>query len=244
MVVTVQEYERGLEYRRGRFQRILDPGTYRVWSWERRRIVTVDMREWPLQITGQSVLTADQIAVRLNILVRYRVVDPQRAVHEVGSYTDALHQAAQLAARDLVVKRSLEELLAQRAELGPALTTLTAQKAGAFGVQVTEAALKDVVLSNELRAAYEAKLIADQKGQAALIAARHQVAAARAEANAAKVLADNPAIFAHRQLEIMAKAAQGYGNHLILVPEPLADLARRLASGVQDGPGTYTGNDV
>jgi len=233
--ITVAEYERGLEYRAGRFQRVLEPGRYRVWAFSGRTITKLDVREQALQITGQDVLTADRISVRLNILVRFRVSDPAKVMHEVVSYHDALHQAAQLAARELVATRELESFLTERMQLSAPLIEATAERARQFGVEVVDVAVKDAVLAADLKEAYEAKLRADLRGQTALIEARHQVAAARAQANAAKVLQDNPAILAQRQLEILASAAQqGYGNHFVVLPESLGELARKLASSQTD----------
>ena len=229
--VTIKEFERGLEYRKGRFIEVLEPGRYRIWPFTGREITKVDVRENALQITGQEVLTADNVAVRLNVLVRFRVADAARAMHEVASYLDALHQTAQLAVREVVAARTVEDVLAQRMTFTDALTEATNARAGEFGLQVIAVAIKDAMLNSGLKAAYEAKLMADQKGQATLIEARRQVAAARAQANAAKILADNPAILAQRQLDVLEKAAvQGYNNHFVVLPEGLANLARALTN--------------
>ena len=230
--VTIRQYERGLDYRKGRFAGVLEPGQYRLWVFEGRAILKVDVRETALQVTGQEVLTADNVPGRLSLLVRYRVVDPAKAIHEVASFSDALHQATQLAARDAVVSMELEQFLAQRMTLGEGLTKTVADAAARFGVDVSLVAVKDAVLDADLRAAYQAKLTADQRGQAALIEARHKVATARAEANAAKVYTENPAVMANRQLDILQQAAQhGYGNHFVFLPDTVAEIARKLAAG-------------
>jgi hypothetical protein len=86
-------------------------------------------------------------------------------------------------------------------------------------------------VDSNLRAAYQAKLVADQAGQATLIAARHEVAVARTQANAAQLLADSPALLAQQHLEVLKKAAEsGYGNHFVVLSEGVADLLRRLGS--------------
>jgi len=228
-VVIVTEYERGLDYVMGKFQGLLGPGQYYVWPFSGRRIQKVDMREQALRIGGQEVLTSEQVPVRLNILVRFRVTDPEKAVHEVTSYHDALHQAVQLAARDVVVARELEQFLQERSALGEAIGGAVSERATEFGVEVVSASIKDAMLDGELKAAYAAKLTAEQEGQAALIEARHQVAVARARANAAKLLAENPAMFAQKQLDVLEKAAgAGHGNTFVVLPERLADLLERI----------------
>lgn len=227
--VIIHEYERGLLYRWGRFAGELPAGRYRLWSWSGCEIGVVDLRETSLQVAGQEVLSADGAGVRLNLLVRYRVAEAAKARHTVSSYTDALHQTVQLAVRSLVVQRDFEVLLKERAQLSAELTATVREQALAYGLEVTLVALKDLALDPVLQMAYQAKLTADQQGQAKLIEARHAVAVARAQANAANLLAENPGLVLQKQLEVLGKAAErGMGN-FIVVPESLAEVARKLA---------------
>ena len=228
--ITVKQFQRGLEYRNGRFVGEVGPGRYRLWALGGREITVVDMREQSLQIAGQEVLTADNVPVRLNVVGRFRVTDATRAIHEVTSYHSAVYEAAQLACRQAAATRTAEEFLAQRTALSEELTAATAPRAAEFGVQVVSVAIKDATLGAVLRAAYEAKLVAEQKGQAALIEARHQVAAARAEANAARVLAENPVLLRQREIEVLAKAAErGGGNTFVVLPQAVGELLRGIA---------------
>lgn len=227
-VVTVKQFERGLQYNKGRLVRVLEAGRYRVWAFRGQEILKVDMRENALQIPGQEVLTADNAPVRLNLLVRYRVADPVKATHEVVSYLDALHQTTQLRARELVVARTLDEFLAQRADFGEELTAAIREAAQRFGVEVVMVAIKDAMLTGELKVAYEAKLTADQKGQAAMVEARHEVAVARARANAARIVAETPGYLAQRRLDVMEKAAAQYGNTFVMLPEWIEGLVQKV----------------
>lgn len=229
IVFTINEYERGVEYRWGRYKRTLEPGTYMSWAFSGRRVVRVGSRQASLQITGQEILTADRIPVGLNLLVWYRVVDPAKALHEVDLYVDALHQATQLAARDSIAARELEAVLAEREQMSAEITEAARAAAQEFGVEVVRAHVKDVTLDAEVKAAHLEKLVADQRGQAALVAARHEVAAARARANAAQIIADNPAILAQRQLDVLEKAAESGGNQFIVVPQGVTELLGKLA---------------
>jgi len=222
MFVTIKQYQRGVEYRRGRYTRTLEPGRYFAWF---RQIVAMDMRQAALQITGQEVLTAERIPVGFNLLVWYRVTDPARALHEVASWADALHQAAQLAARVAIAARDLDAVLAEREQMAAEITEATRATAEGFGVEVVRVSVKDVILDAEVKAAHRQKLLADQRGQADLVAARHEVAAARARANAAQILADNPAILAARQLDVLEQAAR-HGMHQFVIVAP--ELAGRL----------------
>jgi len=221
VITVIFEYQRAVEYRWGRYARTLQPGVY--WTWPIfQRYVRVDTRQASLQVTGQQVLTADRIAVGFNLLVWHRVADPALALNEVASWADALHQAAQLAAREAISARDLEAVLGERPEMAAEITEATREAAQAFGVEVIRATVKDVMVDREVEAAHRQKLIADQRGQAELVAARHEVAAARARANAARIVADHPAILAQRRLDVLEKAAQSGMNQFIVVPQELA----------------------
>jgi len=222
-LVVIREYERGVHYRWGRFQRVLEPGVYFEWLFSGRKTVRVDTRRQSLQIRGQETQTADRLPVGLNLLVWYRVIDAAAALHEVASYTDALHQSVQLAAREAVGQRELEEAMAAREAMAAEITAAARATASEFGVEVLDAFVKDITLDYELQSAYRQKLMADQRGQAELVAARHEVAAARARANAAKLLAETPAMLAARQLDVLEKAATSGMSRFVIVAPEMAD---------------------
>jgi len=221
--LIVREYERGVEYRWGRYQRMLEPGVYFLWPFSGREIVRVDTRRQTLQIRGQETQTADRMPVGLNLLVWYRVTDPAAALHEVASYADAIHQAVQLAAREAVGERDLADVVAARDAMATEITGATRAIAVEFGVEVLAAFVKDITMDYDLQSAYREKLVADQRGQADLVAARHEVAAARARANAAKLTAETPQMLAARQLDVLEKAATSGMNRFVIVAPEIAD---------------------
>ncbi len=101
--VTIIEYQRGLLYRRGRFIRLLDPGRYVIWKPVLHQSVTiVDMRLRAMVITGQDILTKDQVNVKLSLVAQYRIVDLVAALHKLDNFTEFLHQELQLALRAIV----------------------------------------------------------------------------------------------------------------------------------------------
>jgi regulator of protease activity HflC (stomatin/prohibitin superfamily) len=222
-LIEIREHERGVQYRWGKFLRMLEPGVYFEWPLSGRKTVRVDTRRQALQIRGQETQSADRIPVGLNLLVWYRVTDPVAALHEVDSYADALHQAVQLAAREAVGERELEDVMAAREAMAAEITETARDVAAEFGVEVHAAFVKDITLDYEMQAAYRQKLVADQRGQAELVAARHEVAAARARANAAKLTAETPQMLAARQLDVLEKAAEGGMNRFVIVAPEIAD---------------------
>lgn len=200
MRVVVQEWERVLVYRDGRFVEELGPGAHRVRRWRRRR-VRVALRPTLLTVAGQEVLTEDGLAVKASLLARVRVTDPRRH-HEVADVPeDFLYAALQVALRDAVAARPLDALLAERAALGEVLAAAVAQEAALLGLTVEDVALRDLVVPAELRRAAADVAVARAQAGAALERARSEVAAVRALANAAKLVAGDPALLHLRTLQ-------------------------------------------
>lgn len=200
MRLVVQEWERVLRYRDGRFVEELGPGAHRRRRWRTRR-VRVQLRPTLLTVAGQEVLTSDGLSVRASLLVRVRVADA-RTWHEVAdSPEDFLYAALQVALRDAVASRTLEELLTARADVGPLLASAVAAEAALLGLAVEDVALRDVVVPAELRRAAADVAVARAQGAASLERARSEVAAVRALANAAKLVAGDPALLQLRTLQ-------------------------------------------
>lgn len=214
--VVVREYERGLFYRKGKFVELLLPGRYVHWRWEHCRIDPVDLRESSQTIEGQEVLTSDKIGVRVTLIAQFRVIDPIAARHAVGDYQSRLYQELQLTLREAITGRTLEELLKEREILSAKIQADVAPRAANYGVQLTRVGVKDMILPGAVRNVFLQEVEADLKGRASLVAARHEVAAARARANTAKLLQENPHILRMQELETLAQLASKAGNVLIL----------------------------
>lgn len=215
-VVIVREYERGLLYRQGRFVELLPPGRYASWSWQGRRIDRVDVREASQTVEGQEVLTADKIGVRVTLIAQFRVADPVAARHSVVDYQSQLYQDLQLTLREAITGRALEELLRERDALSVTLQERVAPRAKGYGVELTRVGVKDMVLPGTVRAVFLQEVEAELKGRASLVAARHEVAAARARANTAKLIQENPQMLRLQELETLAQLASKPGNVLII----------------------------
>jgi regulator of protease activity HflC (stomatin/prohibitin superfamily) len=220
--ITVYEYERGLLYREGRLGPVLEPGRYTFWEWEPVDVVKVSLRELSHVVAGQGILTADRIEVRISLVAQYRVTDPVQAVQTVENYTEQLHQELQLALRDVIAGRTLDQVLDGRAELAADLHRLSAEPAKRYGVEVNRVGIRDVILPGEVRQVMMQEVEADRAGRADLIKARHEVAAARARANTAKILSENPEVARLQEMEALLNLAGKNGN-VVLLPN-LADL--------------------
>jgi regulator of protease activity HflC (stomatin/prohibitin superfamily) len=211
---VIAESHTGLLYRHGVFVRIINAGRHIVWGlgWT---LTTMDLRKTSVVVPGQDVLTADNVSLKLSVLVTYQVTDAAKAAHETQNWLGDLYNAAQLALRATVGAVTIEALLMQRLEIGAQLFARVQPEAARIGVNVLAVEVKDVMLPADLKRAFGEVLKAKQEGQAALERARGESASLRNLANAARVLEGNPALMNLRLIQSLS-AAQNAGNTLVL----------------------------
>ena len=220
MRIVVQEWERGLLYEDGRFLELLEPGRHRRRR-RRRTWTVVSTRPRLSAVAGQEVLTADSVSVRVSLLVRSRVDDPRRWHEAVEAPDSFVYAGLQVALREAVAARTLDELLAARAELAAELSEAAGPVAADVGVVLDDVAVRDVMVPPELRRAAAEAATARAHGLAVLERARGEVAATRALANAARMLTDNPGLLQLRTLQ----AVEAEGATVVLSSEPVAAAA-------------------
>jgi regulator of protease activity HflC (stomatin/prohibitin superfamily) len=234
--IVVWEYERGLLYHDGRFLRILMPGRYQFWRWQKIRVVKVSTRQMSEVITGQEILSADKVEIRVSVIAQYAVTDPVLAINSVESYTDQLYQDLQLVLREAVASRTVDQLLEAREEIGGGLLAQVAPLSLNYGITLRRVGIRDIILPGVVRNVFLKEVEADRVGRADLIKARHEVAAARARANTARILAENPNVARMQEIDALVNLAGKPGN-VVLLPS-LADLlVPRDASAVTSGSG-------
>jgi regulator of protease activity HflC (stomatin/prohibitin superfamily) len=209
----VSEGHAGLLYHKGKFVEVLSVGRHIRWGLH-FTLGAFDLRKTSLLIAGQDVLTADNVSLKLSLLVTYQVTDPVKAAHETQNWLGDLYNAAQLALRAVVGGVAVEALLNQRLEIGAQLLARVQPEAAKVGVNVHSVEVKDVMFPADLKRAFAEVLKSKQEGQAALERARGESAALRNLANAAKLLEGNPALMNLRLMQSLS-AAQTAGNTLV-----------------------------
>jgi regulator of protease activity HflC (stomatin/prohibitin superfamily) len=225
-IVFVREYEAGLLYRGGRFVGRLTPGARIAFPfWE--EVVVLDVRKRIATIAGQEVLSADNVGLKVSVAAEYEISDPVRAVHEARNYEEALHVAVQLALRAAVGAAKIDDLLAQRAELGKRLAEAVRPQAEGLGLRVHVVDVKDVMFPGELKKIFAEVIRAQKEGQAALERARGETAALRSLANAARLVDESPALLSLRVLQAVAAAAASGGTLVLGVPQGSVPVTRR-----------------
>lgn len=209
--IVVFEYERGLMYRDGKIQRVLEPGRY--WYFQFFQTVTkMDIRARFITIPGQELITSDNVGLRLTIVANYTIADPARLVTQTMNHLEALHLLLQLQLRDLVGDTTMDDLLAKRKEIGNQLFEGVAPKAAEIGIKLISVGVRDIMFPGELKNAFSKVVTARQEGLAALEKARGESAALRNLANAAKLLENNPQLV---QLRLLQSVSTG-GNTIVL----------------------------
>jgi len=210
----VPEGYAGLLYDKGRFVERLQAGRHIRWGLH-YTLDAQDVRKASLLVAGQDVLTADNVSLKLSVLVNYQVVDPVKAAHETQNWQGDIYTAAQLALRAVVNAIAVEILLSQRLDIGARLLARVQPEAAKTGINVHAIEVKDMMFPTDLKRAFADVLKAKQEGQAALERARGESAALRNLANAARVLESNPALLNLRLMQSLS-AAQNAGNTLVL----------------------------
>lgn len=209
----VPEGYAGLLYQHGKFVQVLGPGRHIRWG-RNFTVTPSDTRKATLAVAGQDVLTADNIVVKLTLVVTHQITDPAKAAHDTQNWYGDLYTSAQLALRAVVGSVAAEALLTQRPDLAPQLLSRVQPDAAKIGLTVHAVEVKDVMLPADLKRAFADTLKAKQEGLAALERARGESAALRNLANAARVLEGNPALMNLRLVQSLT-AAQGAGNTLV-----------------------------
>ncbi|MEM8502810.1 MAG: slipin family protein [Cyanobacteria bacterium P01_D01_bin.1] len=207
MRITVFEYERGLEYIKGRFRRELPPGQYWITPFfGSRAIRKVDVRLQYVSIPGQEILTADGVGLKVSMTVVYEVVNPAVAVNQVLEYPTALYRTVQDGLREVVGEIAMEDLLMNRNVLGQRILERAAPAIAPIGLRLTQVSIKDLMLPGKLRDLYAQVAQAKQEGAAQLERARGESAALRNLANAARMLNDNPNLLKLRWLQALERS--------------------------------------
>jgi len=204
----IREFQCGLLYHSGRYHKQLGPGAHRVLRFW-RDITVLDLRKRTATIPGQEVLTADQVGIKVSLVVNYQICDPQKAEHEVENFTSAMYLAAQVALRKVVAAVALDKLLQDRVNIGAQVTSEVVFIAEPLGLKVHSVEIKDVMLPAEMRSAFSEVVRARQEGQAALERARGETASLRNLTNAARLMEEHPCLLDLRTLQTLSTSRAG-----------------------------------
>ena len=219
--VLVLPFERALIYVDGVLREVMSEGRKAFSVLNRKlEVIRMDLREQEVQIQGQELMTKDKVTLRLNLIVKYRVVDAHLAVQGVPVLRNAIYSEAQVSARHFVAELVLDELLERRAVAMLPMAEALRERAKAWGVEVTKLDVKDLVLPGEMKQLLNQVIEAEKKAAAQVILRREEVASTRSLANTAQMLERNPALLRLKELEAFKDIAAVIPNLTLVLGQP------------------------
>jgi len=212
-VYEVYQFEKGLLFIDGQYERVLASGTYFFWKNATPiSVLKVDSRQLQLEVSGQEILTKDKAGLRVNFQVLYKVTDVEKAVIANKDYEKQLYTLVQLALREFVGTYTLDELLEKKEAIGEYVKDTLKRKTGELGVRVSDGGVRDIILPGDVKDIMNQVLIAQKKAQANVIMRREETASTRSLLNTAKLMEDNEMLFKLKEMEYVEKIADKIGE--------------------------------
>lgn len=209
LAVTVPQYSVGVLVVDGTVAKMLSAGSYAFWRFNRQvSVESIDLRLQAMEVTGQEILTADKVALRLNLTASYRFTDVQLAYSKLAKPGEHLYRELQFALRAAVGTRTLDQLLENKSVIDEVVSTLVVAKLVGFGIELSAVGVKDIILPGEMKTILSQVVEAEKAAQANLIRRREETASSRALLNTAKVMEDNPVALRLKELETLERVAE------------------------------------
>jgi regulator of protease activity HflC (stomatin/prohibitin superfamily) len=239
MLRVLREYERGVIFMLGRFWKVKGPGLI-VLIPGVQQMVRMDLRTVVLDVPSQDVISHDNVSVKVNAVVYFRVVDPQRAVIQVEKYLEATSQLAQTTLRSVLGKHGLDEMLAERDKLNADIQQVLDSQTDAWGIKVSNVEIKQVDLNETMIRAIARQAEAERERRAKVIHAEGELQASQKLLEAAQMLARQPEAIQLRYLQTLTQIA-GERSSTIVFPLPM-DLLTAWSRGPQRTTGAEPGD--
>jgi regulator of protease activity HflC (stomatin/prohibitin superfamily) len=218
-IKVLPEYERAVVFRLGRFQSVKGPGLFLIIPTV-DRIIKVSLRTVVMDVPPQDVITRDNVSVKVNAVVYFRVIDPQKAIIEVEDYLYATSQIAQTTLRSILGEAELDELLAQREKINQRLQSIIDEHTDPWGIKVSAVEVKHVDLPQEMQRAMARQAEAERERRAKVISAEGEFQAAQKLFEAAKIISEQPVAVQLRFLQTLTEIAAEKASTTIL-PIPI-----------------------
>ena len=217
---VLYEYERGVIFRLGKLTRAKGPGLIFLVPFGVERMKKMDLRIVALDIAPQDTITKDNVSVRVNAVVYFRVADPTTAVIEIEDYYFATSQLAQTTLRSVIGQSELDELLAQRERINEIVRVIIDEGTDPWGIEVTGVEIKDIDLPQEMKRAMAKQAEAERERRAKVISAEGEYQASTKLAAAAEIIEQFPSAMQLRYLQTVVEIA-AENNSTTLFPIPI-----------------------
>ena len=227
-VRILREYERGVVFQLGRFYRVKGPGLILLWPIV-QQMVRVDLRTKVLDVPSQDLITRDNVSVKVNAVLYFRVVDPEHAIINVEHYMEATGQLAQTTLRSVLGQHELDELLAERDRLNIDLQKILDQHTDQWGIKVSNVEIKHVDIDESMIRAIAKQAEAERERRAKVIHAEGEAQASAKLTEAAQQLATQPMSMQLRYLQTLVEIAAEKNSTVVFpVPIDILDTVQRL----------------
>jgi regulator of protease activity HflC (stomatin/prohibitin superfamily) len=230
---VLREYERGVVFMLGRFWRVKGPGLILLIPVV-QQMVRVDLRTVVLDVPPQDVISRDNVSVKVNAVVYFRIVDPAKSVIQVVKFLEATSQLAQTTLRAVLGKHALDELLSEREKLNLDIQRVLDAQTDAWGIKVSIVEIKQVDLNESMVRAIARQAEAERERRAKIIHAEGELQASEKLLQAAQMLSRQPQAMQLRYLQTLGNIA-GDKSSTIVFPVPL-ELLAALGTAKQPGP--------
>ena len=218
-IKILREYERGVIFRFGRLVGTKGPGLFVILPYV-DRMVKVDLRVITMDVPYQEVITKDNVTVKVNAVVYFRVVDPEASVVKVLDFVRATSQISQTTLRSVLGQSELDELLSQREKLNQILQKTIDEQTDPWGVKVTTVEIKEVELAETMKRSMAAQAEAEKERRAKIIHAEGELQAADKLAQAGRIISSEPTTLQLRYLDTLNNIA-AEKNSTIIFPVPI-----------------------
>jgi regulator of protease activity HflC (stomatin/prohibitin superfamily) len=213
-IKQINEYERGILFRFGKFKKIMNPGwiiVIPIIDFYKK----VDIRTKAVDVAEQETITKDNVSVKINAVIYYKIVDPSKAVLAVEDYYYAVSQLAQTTMRNVVGSVTLDELLAEREKISGEICKIIDKATDPWGIKVENVELKDVSLPQEMKRVIARAAEAEREKIAVITKASGEVEASNNLAKAAKIMSDTPGAMHLRTLSTISDISSDQSNTII-----------------------------
>jgi len=229
-IKIINQYERGVVLTLGKYTGLREPGL-RVVIPIFQRILKVDVRSTPVDVPSQEVITKDNVTIKVDAVVYFRVVDAAKAVLETNNYIYATSQFAQAALRDVVGNVEMDSLLSQREEISQEIKRIVDGETDKWGIDVENVKIQNIELPQDMKRAMAKQAEAERERRAVIISAAAEKAAAQEVAEAAQMLAKVPGGMGIRTLQTLEKiSVEPSQKTLFVLPADLGDAFKKILS--------------
>lgn len=231
-IKILREYERGVVFRLGRLIAQKGPGLIFLIPII-DKMVRVSLRTVVLDVPPQDVITQDNVSIKVNAVVYFRVLDPRNAIVQVENYLSATSQISQTTLRSVLGQSELDDLLSQREKINHKLQQIIDANTEPWGVKVSNVEVKQIDLPQEMQRAMAKQAEAERERRSKVIAAEGEFQASQRLSDAAKILSDQPSALTLRYLQTLREIATEK-NSTTIFPVPIDLLTPFLKKGIQD----------